>query len=220
MCRWAHADNDGGMWCEKQYAPCAECGGEEMIILQMEPDEITAMYREAKNKFKQVQILAEMNCVSNREMAQWLEEHEQKVDTRYFPERRMRKKEAQKQAAPAQDHGHDGGEMIETAVIHEDGAVERRFDQSAKADDGKLQLSLVPTEGIRAVARVRMFGTKKYGDPDNWKQVEKQRYKDALLRHVLEYMDNEDAVDEESGLLALEHLLCNGFFLMEMRRWK
>lgn len=92
--------------------------------------------------------------------------------------------------------------------------------QTAKADAGKLQISLVPTEGIRAVARVRMFGTEKYGDPDNWKKVEKQRYKDAMLRHMLEYMDNEDAIDEESGLPALEHLVCNAFFLLEMRRWK
>jgi len=203
-----------------------------MIVLKMEPDEITSMYRDAKNKFKQVQILAEMNCVSNKEMAIWLEEHGQTVDSRYFPDRRMRKSgsnipapteipPAPKKKAPAKDHDHDGGEMIEIAVMHEDGKVERHFDQSAKADAGKLQLSLVPSGIIRAVARIRMYGNEKYpGDPDNWKAVEPQRYRDAMYRHLLDYIENPDAVDEESGLPSLWHLACNAAFLIEMENKK
>ena len=43
---------------------------------------------------------------------------------------------------------------------------------SAKADKGKLKLSLVPTQIIRDIAQVREYGCEKYHDPDNWKSVE------------------------------------------------
>ena len=88
--------------------------------------------------------------------------------------------------------------------------------QVAKADAGKLQISLVPTGIIREIARVRMYGTKKYGDPENWKKVEKERYKDALLRHILAYVDDPDGVDDESGLPHLSHVACNVAFLIEL----
>lgn len=89
-------------------------------------------------------------------------------------------------------------------------------DQTAKADSGKLRLTLVPRGIIRAIARVRMFGTAKYHDEDNWKRVEKWRYKDALCRHILAYLDDEYSVDEESGLPHLHHAACNIAFLIEM----
>lgn len=89
-------------------------------------------------------------------------------------------------------------------------------DQSVKADGGKPELTLVPREIIRAIAKVRMYGTKKYGDPENWKRVEPQRYRDALYRHWLSYLDDPNGVDEESGLPHLWHLACNAAFLIEM----
>ena len=89
---------------------------------------------------------------------------------------------------------------------------------TAKLDTGKLQISLVPTEIIRAIARVRMYGNEKYHSPSNWTKVEARRYKDALMRHILEYLDDENAVDSESGLYALEHAACNIAFLIEMHR--
>lgn len=88
----------------------------------------------------------------------------------------------------------------------------------AKADAGKLQISLVPTQFIRDVAKVRMYGNEKYHSPANWVTVEKQRYIDALLRHILQYIDNNSAVDSESGLSALSHAACNIAFLCEMER--
>lgn len=89
-------------------------------------------------------------------------------------------------------------------------------DQTVKADAGKLPLTLVPTELIRAVAAIRQYGLKKYGDPDNWKRVEPQRYRDAAFRHWLEYLDNPKALDKESGLPALWHCCCNLAFLCEL----
>ena len=88
--------------------------------------------------------------------------------------------------------------------------------QTAKADAGKAQLTLVPRKVIWAIAKVRMYGNKKYGDPENWRQVEPQRYRDAMMRHMLQYLDDPHGVDDESGLPHLWHLACNISFLIEM----
>ena len=90
--------------------------------------------------------------------------------------------------------------------------------QSAKADKGKLELALVPSEIIRDIAAVRMYGTEKYHDPDNWKSVSRERYRNAAYRHWLSYLDDPQGVDAESGLPHLWHLACNIAFLCEMER--
>lgn len=87
-----------------------------------------------------------------------------------------------------------------------------------KNDNGKIRPTLVPTALIRAVAEVREFGVKKYKDPMNYKTVEPQRYRDALYRHLLAYLDDPEAKDEESGLPHLWHLACNAAFLIEMEQ--
>ena len=92
-------------------------------------------------------------------------------------------------------------------------------DQSAKADMGKLRLTLVPIRLIQAVAAVREYGTRKYHDPENWRKVEPQRYRDALYRHWLAYLEEPTGVDEESGLPHLWHLACNAAFLIALE-WK
>ena len=91
-------------------------------------------------------------------------------------------------------------------------------DQSAKADAGKLDLTLVPRQIIWDIAAVREYGNKKYGDPDNWKTVEIPRYRAAAFRHLLAYLEDPHGVDEESGLLHLSHLACNIAFLCELER--
>ena len=89
-------------------------------------------------------------------------------------------------------------------------------DQTAKADAGKLPLTMVPRGIIRAIAAVRQYGNQKYGDPDNWRTVEPQRYRDAAFRHFLAYLDDPGGMDDESGLPHLWHLACNVAFLVEM----
>jgi hypothetical protein len=89
-------------------------------------------------------------------------------------------------------------------------------DQSAKADAGKLPISLCPTQIIRDIAVVRAYGNKKYGSSDNWKTVEMRRYVDALLRHALEFVDNPESVDPESGIPHYKHMACNMAFICEM----
>lgn len=92
--------------------------------------------------------------------------------------------------------------------------------QKAKADAGKPKLTLVPREIIYAIARVREYGNAKYpnGGPDNWKLVEPERYRDALFRHLLLYLDDPYGVDAESGLKHLDHIACNVAFLCELEK--
>ena len=87
--------------------------------------------------------------------------------------------------------------------------------QTAKADAGKPRPTLVPTGIIRAITQEREYCNAKYHDPDNWKQVEPERYRDALYRHLLDYLDDHDSVDRESGLPHLFHVACNVAFLLE-----
>jgi hypothetical protein len=87
------------------------------------------------------------------------------------------------------------------------------MNQEAKADSGKARLTLVPRQILFDVARIREYGNAKYHDPDNWKTVEPERYRDAMMRHMCAYLDNPSGVDDESGLPHLWHLACNVAFL-------
>ena len=91
-------------------------------------------------------------------------------------------------------------------------------DQTAKADAGKLRITLVPRQIIRDIAEVREFGVRKYTDPENWRRVEAERYRDALMRHLLAYLDDPESVDEESGIKHLKHAACNMSFICAMEK--
>lgn len=96
--------------------------------------------------------------------------------------------------------------------------VEPEADQTIKADAGKLPLTLVPREAIRAIAKIRQYGVAKYGSAENWRQVAPERYRDAAFRHFLAYLDDPQGTDEESGLPHLWHCLCNLAFLCELEK--
>ena len=92
------------------------------------------------------------------------------------------------------------------------------MNQEAKRDAGKPRLSLVPTQIIWEIAKIREFGTEKYHDPDNWKDVEVERYIDAAYRHFLRFVENPTGKDEESGELHISHCACNIAFILEMMK--
>lgn len=94
------------------------------------------------------------------------------------------------------------------------------MDQTAKKDAGKPKLTLVPHQIIYDIAQVREFGNTKYGDSNNWKTVEIQRYRDAAFRHFLKYLADPQGVDEESGIEHLKHLAVNIAFICEMEHNK
>lgn len=87
-----------------------------------------------------------------------------------------------------------------------------------KFDTGKPMLSLVEPKFIIGMARVMTLGAQKY-EIDNWKtgtsEIDIRRYKDALLRHILAYIDGEK-IDIESRESHLYHAACNLMFLAEL----
>lgn len=85
--------------------------------------------------------------------------------------------------------------------------------KGAKYDEGKPRPSLVPVEAIEAIMQVREFGKAKYADAEDWRKVPREKWHDALLRHVLHIWDNPLAIDDESGLPALWHVITNAAFL-------
>ena len=84
-----------------------------------------------------------------------------------------------------------------------------------KHDGGKLRLSLVPAEAIEAIGAVMTHGAEKYGK-DTYKQVEPERYRDALMRHVCKWLKDPHGKDEDSGMPHLWHIITNAAFLCEL----
>lgn len=117
-----------------------------------------------------------------------------------------------------QNDGKDiAKEMREYFAAKED--RERKF-FGAKSDKGKPSIRMVPPQIVRDIAEVRAYGTDKYGDPDNWKDVEVGRYVDALGRHLLGMLEDPHTVDEESGLEHYKHIACNASFICEILKDK
>ncbi len=81
-----------------------------------------------------------------------------------------------------------------------------------KYDEKKLRLDLIPFSAYESLGKVLTFGANKY-TPNSWQMVEKNRYVAALLRHMVAYLKDPNGIDEESGLLHVEHLFCNAMFL-------
>lgn len=88
------------------------------------------------------------------------------------------------------------------------------YDQERKFDKGKLKYDLVPWDALDEVVRVLQHGAIKYG-PESWKKVyPKRRYKNALLRHVSDYIGKQEQDDQDSGIHHLAHAICNCLFLI------
>lgn len=91
-------------------------------------------------------------------------------------------------------------------------------DQTAKADEGKIRPSLMPTNAWRAYCAIRQFGCQKYpeGGTENWRKVEPERYLDAMLRHIMSVMEDPNSIDPESGMKHSWHMLTNALFYVEL----
>ena len=114
--------------------------------------------------------------------------------------------------AYAEQNQREAARLMGYEIIEDD---QPESNQEAKADGGKPRPSLVQSALIRADMGVREYGCQKYHKPDNWRNVEASRYWDALLRHVLAAWDDWQAVDPESGLPHLHHIICNAGFLAQ-----
>ena len=68
---------------------------------------------------------------------------------------------------------------------------------------------------LREIVEADREGRLEIFSPENWREVEIERYKDALYRHWLAYLGGE-WLDQESELPHLWHLACNAAFLIEL----
>ena len=88
--------------------------------------------------------------------------------------------------------------------------------QSVKNDykDHKLRWDLLPLAEIEDIVRVYTAGADKYG-PNNWQGLPDgyNRYKGAMLRHLIEY-EKGNPVDEETGCLHLAQVAWNAIAML------
>jgi hypothetical protein len=83
----------------------------------------------------------------------------------------------------------------------------------ARTNGGKVMFSLLPLHLLHGVARVLMFGSKKYA-PWNWaKGGAWSTPFDSCMRHLIKFWYMSEDCDEESGLHHLDHAICNLIFL-------
>lgn len=87
----------------------------------------------------------------------------------------------------------------------------------SKTDQGKPRLALVPPDAIIAIGTVMTDALQKYQE-GSWKSVEAYRYRDALMRHIVEYLKEPNGVDSESNLPHIYHVITNAAFLCELEK--
>ena len=97
-------------------------------------------------------------------------------------------------------------------------AFEEKGFEGKKYDDDKNCMGLMCENFSRAlweVAKVSTFGANKYG-VNSWQTLSnpKERYMDALCRHLFQHLQG-DKIDDESGLLHLQHCAWNILALLE-----
>ena len=129
--------------------------------MKMGDGEILRSYREAKNHFKQVGILAELNCVSKQEMAKWLSDHGQKVAKNFFPKadeeaEAIEKVEDEETAGSAVERVDQSVESFYQATESVDPGVESA-DQADEATSSKCVLSADQAYSVAEFIDVNLF---------------------------------------------------------------
>jgi hypothetical protein len=99
-------------------------------------------------------------------------------------------------------------------IILLDKDKELALKELSKDGHEKPDFSLIPQLAISEVARVMMYGAKKY-DAYNFSKGEYNTvYCAAALRHINKYLLNQD-IDDESGLYHLAHAVSNLMMLLD-----
>ena len=92
--------------------------------------------------------------------------------------------------------------------------------ESVKNDikDNKLPWDLLPLMDIENVVEVYAAGAKKYG-PNKWQNLDNgfQRYKAAMLRHLLEY-EKGNRIDPDTGCMHLAQVAWNAIALLHYNK--
>lgn len=84
--------------------------------------------------------------------------------------------------------------------------------------DGKLRWDLLPLEEIEDIVKVYTVGSKKYG-VNTWQKLPDgiERYKAALLRHLVEY-EKGNTIDEETGCKHLAQVAWNAIAMLYLSK--
>ena len=94
--------------------------------------------------------------------------------------------------------------------------------ESIKNDfkDHKLRWDLLPLKEIEDIVKVYTAGADKYG-PDKWQNLPDgyNRYKGAMLRHLMEYEKGND-VDKETQCLHLAQMAWNAIAMLYCSKHK
>lgn len=90
--------------------------------------------------------------------------------------------------------------------------------QALRFNEGKLRYDLIPPSAIKGLAEVLTYGHNKYsekGGEKNWERgLPWESVGASLMRHLEKWRNGED-YDQESGLLHIDHVLCNAAFVKE-----
>lgn len=79
----------------------------------------------------------------------------------------------------------------------------------ARANKGKISLSLIPLHLLAGTARVFMYGKLKYAEWNWAKGMQWSIVMDCLLRHIFKWWYMGEEFDEESEEHHLDHAICN-----------
>lgn len=82
------------------------------------------------------------------------------------------------------------------------------------AGKAKISMMVEAKHAMEGCASVLEFGAKKYARGNWHKGLKHTEIADSMLRHLSSYLSGEDT-DPESGLLHVDHILCNAVFLAE-----
>lgn len=84
--------------------------------------------------------------------------------------------------------------------------------------DNKIRMDLLPLEEIEDIAKVLTAGAKKYGE-NKWQKLPNgiERYRGALLRHLVAYYKGED-IDEDTGCYHLAQVATNAIFMLYLKK--
>lgn len=86
-----------------------------------------------------------------------------------------------------------------------------------KYDEKKPELAFLLKSfpnALKGVANQNSFGAAKY-EPLNWKNVEPERYENALVRHFVQYLESPESIDE-SGENHLAAVIWNACAIYEL----
>ena len=89
-----------------------------------------------------------------------------------------------------------------------------------KYDTGKPRIDLIPAHTIISLGKCLEYGARKYS-PNTWQNIHNPLgvHYAAAMRHLLAWKEGEK-IDNESGLLHLEHAFSNIMFLLDHEKEK